>query len=117
MSTRLAAAAALVLATALAPPAGAARITPSAMLARELKASMQSFYARRYHGLEITTVTCTIAGNGTTGHCLAHFTIGSRHADGVFTLLETIDPTIGSVSTKTLAVSCHDSRTGTRRRC
>ncbi|HUK45623.1 MAG TPA: hypothetical protein VLV28_10025 [Gaiellaceae bacterium] len=110
-------AAALALTAALALSAAASAMTPAQALAKQLKKSMQAYYTKSNPGLKITTVKCTIAKSGKSGHCVAHFTVASQHAEGVFQLQETIDPTIGSVSTKTVGVSCKDTRTGKKRPC
>ncbi len=103
---------ALACAGALAACAAASGATPSVMLAQSLKRSMQAFYDKAEPGLELTRVSCVLASNGRSGHCVAHYTLASRHLLGVFQLAETIDPASGEVHTKTLSAKCTSSRTG-----
>jgi hypothetical protein len=108
---------ALTAAAALAagPPAGAA--TPAARLAKSLKTSMQAYYHKGTPGLKITTVTCKIAASGATARCHAHFTVKSERAVGVFQVAATIDRSTGGVRTRTLSVTCKDSKTGAKLTC
>jgi hypothetical protein len=101
---------------ALATSATAGAVTPAAGLAKQLKASMQAYYEKGNPGLKITTVTCKIARNRTTARCNAHFKVASKHALGVF-VVSVQGASGGSVTTKTLSVSCQDSRTGAKRAC
>ena len=96
--------------------AAALALTPAQGLARRLKASMTSYYAKSDPGLKFTTVTCKIATDGTTARCNARFTVVSKHASGVFVVAVT-GGVGGNVSTKTLSVSCKDIRTGTKIAC
>jgi len=91
-------------------------LTPAQGLARQLKASMASYYAKRDPGLQLTTVRCKIATDRTTARCNAHFTVASKHAAGVFVVSVT-GGTGGDVTTKTLSVSCKDTRTGKKIAC
>jgi predicted acyltransferase len=94
----------------------ASAATPAVALAKQLKTSMQSYYAKGNPGLKITTVTCTIAKDRTSARCHAHFTVVSKHALGVFVVaIQGVGG--GNASTKTLSVSCTDSRTGAKRAC
>ena len=77
---------------------------------------MQAYYAKGNPGLEITTVTCAIAKDRTTARCHAHFTVVSKHAAGVFVVaIQGVGG--GNATTKTLSVTCKDSRTGAKRAC
>ena len=107
---------AVAVAAALMVTASAGAVTPAQGLARQLKASMQSYYARSEPGLKFTTVTCKIAGDRTSARCHAHFTFASKHAAGVFVVAVT-GTGGGTVQTKTLSVSCTDTRTGKKRGC
>ena len=103
---------ALACACALAACAAASGATPSVMLAQTLKHSMQAFYDKAEPGLELTRVSCELASNERSGHCVAHYTVVKRHLLGVFQLAETIDTSTGDVHTKTLSAKCTSSRTG-----
>jgi hypothetical protein len=107
---------AAAVAAALAVTASAGAVTPERGLARQLKASMQTFYARSEPGLKFTTVTCKISKNRTSARCNAHFTFVSKHAAGVF-VVAVMGTGGGRVQTKTLSVSCTDTRTGKKRAC
>ena len=107
---------AAAVAAGLAVTATAAGATPAQGLAKELKASMQSYYAKSDPGLKFTTVTCKIASDRSSARCNAHFTVVSKHAAGVFVVSVT-GGTGGSAQTKTLSVSCKDTRTGKKRSC
>jgi hypothetical protein len=96
--------------------AAALALTPAQGLARRLKASMTSYYAKSDPGLKFTTVTCKIATDGTTARCNARFTVASKHAAGVFVVSVT-GGAGGNVTTKTLSVSCKDTRTGKKIAC
>jgi hypothetical protein len=96
--------------------AAALAVTPAQGLARQLKASMTSYYAKSDPGLKFTTVTCKISSDQTTARCNAHFTVVSKHANGVFVVAVT-GATGGNVSTKTLSVSCKDTRSGKKIAC
>jgi hypothetical protein len=109
------AAAGALLACALAAPALAA--TPSVALARKLKGSMQAYYAKTQPGLVVTTVACTIASSGKSARCQAHFAVAAKRAVGVFTLSVLIDTSTGTVTTRTVAASCKDAKTGARLSC
>ena len=91
-------------------------LTPAQGLARQLKASMTAYYRKSDPGLKLTTVTCKISSDRTTARCNAHFTVISKHADGVFVVAVT-GGSGGNVSTKTLSVSCKDTRTGKKIAC
>jgi hypothetical protein len=91
-------------------------VTPAEGLARQLKASMASYYKKSDPGLKFTTVTCKIASDQTKARCNARFTVVSKHASGVFVVAVT-GGVGGNVSTKTLSVSCEDTRTGTKIAC
>ena len=110
-------AAALAAAAALATAGLALAATPARQFARELKASMQSYYTRTQPGLRITGVTCAIPAAGTTGTCHAAFTRASEQAVGVFVIGLAIDRSTGDVKTRTLSVSCRDAKTGARVAC
>jgi hypothetical protein len=96
--------------------AAALAVTPAQGLARQLKASMASYYRKSDPGLNVTTVTCKISSDRTTARCNAHFTVVSKHATGVFVVAVT-GGAGGNVSTKTLSASCKDTRTGKRIAC
>jgi hypothetical protein len=96
--------------------AAALAVTPAQGLALQLKASMTSYYAKSDPGLKFTTVTCKISSNQTTARCNAHFTVVSKHADGVF-VVAVAGGAGGNVSTKTLSVSCKDTRSGKKIAC
>ena len=72
--------------------AAALAVTPAQGLARRLKASMASYYAKSDPGLKFTTVTCKIATDRTTARCNAHFTVPAKHAAGVFVVAVTGGP-------------------------
>ena len=91
-------------------------LTPAQGLARQLKASMASYYKKSDPGLKFTTVTCRISSDRTTARCNAHFTVVSKHATGVFVVAVT-GGAGGTVSTKTLSASCKDTRTGKKIAC
>jgi hypothetical protein len=101
---------------ALAVTALAGGVTPAQGLARQLKTSMQAYYARSVPGLRFTTVTCKISADRASARCNAHFTVASKHAAGVF-VVAVAAATGGKVTTKTLSVTCRDTRTGARRAC
>jgi hypothetical protein len=103
-----------VLSTAAAAAALAA--TPAQGLARQLKASMAAYYGKSDPGLKFTTVTCKISSDRTTARCHARFTVAAKHASGVF-VVAVSGAAGGNVSTKTLSVSCKDSRTGKKIAC
>jgi hypothetical protein len=105
---------ALSLAAALALSAAAAAVSPAVGLARQLKSSMQSYYAKS--GLTFTTVTCTIAAARTTATCKAHFKAPAKQAVGIFTVKVT-ETTAGNAQTRTVAVTCKDSKTGAKVGC
>jgi hypothetical protein len=96
--------------------ATALSLTPAQGLARELKASMTSYYKKSDPGLKFTTVTCKISSDQTTARCNAHFTVVAKHASGVFVVAVT-GGTGGNARTKTLSVSCKDTRTGKKISC
>jgi hypothetical protein len=96
--------------------AAAGAATPAQGLAKQLKASMQSYYARSEPGLRFTTVTCKISRARTSARCNAHFTFASKHAAGVF-VVAVAGAGGGTVQTKTLSVRCTDTRTGKKRAC
>jgi hypothetical protein len=104
----------LVLSAAVAAVALSA--TPAQGLAAQLKASMSSYYKKSNPGLKFTTVTCKISSDRTTARCNAHFTVVSKRAAGVFVVAVT-GAANGNVSTKTLSVSCRDTRTGKKLIC
>lgn len=110
-------AAVLVVALALAASSTAAAASPSALFAKRLKTSMQSYYDKAIPGLKITTVTCSIPAAGSTGRCRAHFTITAKRAKGVFVIGLTINRSTGNVRTKTLSATCLDSKTGAKLKC
>ena len=94
----------------------ASAASPAVGLAKQLKTSMQSYYAKGNPGLKITTVTCAIASDRTSARCHAHFTVVSKHALGVFVVaIHGVGG--GNATMKTLSVSCSDSRTGAKRAC
>jgi hypothetical protein len=109
------AAAAAAVALAAGGPARAA--TPAQQFARQLKASLEAYYARTQPGLVITSVSCSIPAGGTTGTCRARFTRAARQAEGVFVIGLRIDRATGEVATRTRSVSCRDARTGARLAC
>jgi hypothetical protein len=90
--------------------------TPAEGLAAQLKTSMTAYYRKSDPGLKFTTVTCKIASGRTSARCNAHFTVVSRHAAGVFVVAVT-GAAGGNVRTKTLSVSCKDTRTGKKLAC
>ena len=96
--------------------AAALALTPAQGLARRLKASMTSYYAKSDPGLKFTTVTCKIAPDRTTARCNARFTVASKQAAGVFVVSVT-GGAGGNVTTKTLSVSCKETRTGKKVAC
>jgi hypothetical protein len=96
--------------------AAALALTPAQGLARRLKASMTSYYAGSDPGLKFTTVTCKIATDGTTARCNARFAVASKNAAGVF-VVSVRGGAGGNVTTKTLSVSCKDTRTGKKIAC
>ena len=107
---------AVCVAAVLGPTGAASAASPAVGLAKQLKASMQAYYAKGNPGLKITTVTCTIAKDRTTARCNAHFTVVSKHAVGVFAVaIQGVGG--GNATTKTLSVACKDSRTGAKRAC
>jgi hypothetical protein len=107
---------AAAVAAALVVTATAGAVTPAQGLAKQLKTSMQSYYAKSDPGLKFTTVTCKISSNRTTARCNAHFTVAAKHAAGVFVVAIT-GAGGGQVQTKTLSVTCTDTRTGKKRSC
>jgi len=107
---------AATVAAALLVTATAGAATPAQGLARQLKASMQSYYAKSEPGLRFTTVTCKISGDRTTARCNAQFTVAAKHAAGVFVVALT-GAAGGTVTTKALSVSCKDTRTGKKLAC
>jgi hypothetical protein len=82
------------------------------MLARSLGNSMQAFYDRAEPGLEIVSVSCALATDKRSAHCVAHYTVVKRHLLGVFLLAETIDPSTGEIHTKTVSAMCTSSLSG-----
>jgi hypothetical protein len=91
-------------------------VPPAQGLAAQLKASMTAYYAKSDPGLKFTTVTCRIASDRTTARCNAHFTLAAKHAAGVFVVAVT-GAAGGRVRTRTLSVSCTDTRSGKKRAC
>jgi len=87
------------------------------MLARSLGNSMQAFYDKAEPGLRIVEVSCALASNKRSAHCVAHYTVVNRHLLGVFLLAETIDPTTGVIHTKTVSATCTSSVTGKAVHC
>jgi hypothetical protein len=77
---------------------------------------MSSYYEKSDPGLRFTTVTCKISSDQTSARCNAHFTVTSKHANGVF-VVAVRGGAGGNVSTKTLSVSCKDTRTGKKIAC
>jgi hypothetical protein len=90
--------------------------TPAQGLAAQLKTSMTAYYRKSDPGLKFTTVTCKIAADRTAARCNARFTVVSKHAAGVFVVAVT-GVAGGNVRTKTLSVSCKDTRTGKKLAC
>lgn len=95
----------------------AAASTPSGLLAKYLKRSMQASYNKTTPGLRITTVTCVIAPGGASAQCQAHFTIYKERANGVFQVHAKINTKTGGVTTHTTSVKCTDSTSGEPLRC
>ena len=96
----------------LAASAAATAATPSAMLAKSLKSSLQATYNAHHSGFKFTTLTCKIAAAGTTASCQAHFTDASARAVGVLQVHVTIDRSTGAVNYKAVSIKCTDSKTG-----
>jgi hypothetical protein len=90
-------------------------VTPAAGVARQLKGQMQTYYTKAYPGLKITTVTCKIARSGASATCKAHFAYVRQRTIGVFTIA--VVGSGGSAQTKTVAVSCTDTKTGKKLAC
>jgi hypothetical protein len=103
-------------ALSLALTAGAAAQTPAQGLAKQLKASMVTYYAKTQPRIRLTTVTCKISADQTSARCLAHFANTSRRAVGVFTVSVTEDNS-GVAHTKTVGVACKDAKTGKKVSC
>jgi hypothetical protein len=97
--------------SALAVPFGAGATSPAAGLAKQLKASMQAYYKKA--GLKITTATCKIAAGGSSARCNVHFAAPAARTVGVFVIGVT-ETSSGEARTKTLSVSCKDSKTGAK---
>jgi hypothetical protein len=95
----------------LAVPFGAAASSPAAGLAKQLKASMQAYYKKT--GLKITTASCKIAASGSSARCNVRFAAPAARAVGVFVVSVT-QTSRGEAQTKTLSVSCKDSKTGAK---
>jgi hypothetical protein len=92
----------------------AGAVSPAVGLAKQLKGSMQSYYAKS--DLKFTTVTCKIAANGSVANCQAHFTVAAKRAVGVFQVRVT-QTASGTARTKTISVACKDSKTGAKVSC
>ena len=86
------------------------------LVLRHCSIDMTAYYAKSDPGLKFTTVTCKIASDRTTARCNAHFTLAAKHAAGVFVVAVT-GAAGGIVTTKTLSVSCKDTRTGKQLAC
>jgi hypothetical protein len=95
----------------LAVPLGAGATTPAAGLAKQLKASMQAYYKKS--GLKITTASCKITADRSSARCNVHFAAPAARAVGVFVVRVTATSN-GEAQTKTLSVSCRDSKTGAK---
>ncbi len=72
---------------------------------------MQAYYKKA--GLKITTATCKIAASGSSARCNVHFAAPAARAVGVFVVGVT-ETSSGEARTKTLSVSCKDSKTGAK---
>jgi hypothetical protein len=110
-------AAALAAALACAPCATAGAATPSVLLAKKLRSSMQTYYTKTQPGLKIIGVACKIAASGTSATCQAHFTVAAKRALGVFALSVQINTSTGSITTRTVGATCRDSKTGAKLSC
>jgi hypothetical protein len=95
----------------LAVPFGAGATSPAAGLAKQLKASMQAYYKKA--GLKLTTATCKIAANQESARCNVHFSAPAARAVGLFVVSVT-ETASGEAKTKTLSVTCKDSKTGAK---
>lgn len=96
---------------ALVLPLAAGATSPAAGLAKQLKASMQAYYKKA--GLKITTTSCKIAGNQESARCNVHFAAPAARAVGLFVVRVT-ETSAGEAKTKTLSVTCKDSKTGAK---
>ncbi len=96
---------------ALAVPLGAGAASPAAGLAKQLKASMQAYYKKA--GLTITTASCKIAASRSSARCNVHFAAPAARVVGVF-VVSVVETSSGEARTKTLSVSCKDSKTGAK---
>jgi hypothetical protein len=100
-------------AVALAASASATAATPSAMLAKTLKTSMQATYDQHKSGFVFTTVTCKIASTGRTARCQAHFTDKAARLLGVIQVSIEIASS-GGVQYQPTSITCTDSKTGAK---
>jgi hypothetical protein len=60
----------------------------------------------------ITMVTCTLAADVRSGHCVAHFTIPAKAIRGVYQMRETLNLVTHTATTKTLSATCTFAKTG-----
>jgi hypothetical protein len=106
MRAALAAAATL----ALCGTAAAATVDPVAILMQQsIKKALQADMAKQAPGMKVTTVTCTVSKDASSGTCRANFAF--KTLTGYY-MLKVVQPSTGRPSYRSTSVHCFVAKSG-----